>query len=146
MQFPLGFGLVRVAGIYEQEDFTGGFPVDWIVVAPAYERGLRRRRPGLARLREGALGGVGAAARRASSVSCTTTSRTSTSSPAIEYRDDQERAIDRFLAVTIALLFLVRDHRGARHREHARPVGVRADARARAAARRRDVAAADPPA
>jgi len=115
IQFPQGlscstassgpcFQSLRVAGIYAQEDFLGLFPVDFIVAKRAYEQGFgiddqdqlayvkAAGDRGAARSAiEGALGrdfpNIDVLSRR-------------------EYRADQEAAIDRFLAVTIALLFL----------------------------------------
>jgi putative ABC transport system permease protein len=104
IQFPLGFQSLRVAGTYEQNDFLGLFLVDFIVAARAYEEGFGideqdaliyveaagDRRAARAAM-EGALGNdfpnIEVLSRR-------------------EYRADQERQIDRFLAVTIALLLL----------------------------------------
>ena len=104
MQFPLGFQTLRVAGTYEQADFLGLFPVDFIVAKRAYDlgfgtdeqdaliyvKGAGSRQAARSAI-EGALGNdfpnVDVLSRR-------------------EYRADQERQIDRFLAVTIALLFL----------------------------------------
>jgi putative ABC transport system permease protein len=104
MQFPLGFQSLRVAGTYEQADFLGLFPVDFIVAKRAYDMGFGTdeqdaliyveaagdRRAARAAI-DGALGNdfpnVDVLSRR-------------------EYRADQEQEIDRFLAVTIALLFL----------------------------------------
>ena len=40
VQFPRGFITLRVAGIYGQEDFTGGLPVPFVVARPAYEQGF----------------------------------------------------------------------------------------------------------
>jgi putative ABC transport system permease protein len=104
MQFPRGFGSVEVAGIYEQSDFTGGFPVDWIVSMPAYATGFSLDgQDSLIYVK--ADGGMRAARNAIDSV-------VKDDFPNIdvftrnEYRDDQERAIDRFLAVTVALLFL----------------------------------------
>src|SRR5262249_15569076 len=97
---------LRVAGIYRQEDFVGGFPVPFIVSRGLYETQfgpqqqaqvvyVRSKSPDDARA-------TGAELRQAlhhdfPNVDIFTRSA---------YRDDQERAIDRFLAVTVALLLL----------------------------------------
>jgi putative ABC transport system permease protein len=104
VQFPRGFITLRVAGIYRQKDFTGGFPVGFIVAKAAYDQGFgaddqdalvyataKGNRDAARAAIERALGhdfpNIEVFTRR-------------------EYRDDQERAIDRFLAVTVALLLL----------------------------------------
>ncbi|HEU5302324.1 MAG TPA: FtsX-like permease family protein [Acidimicrobiia bacterium] len=104
MQFPQGFQLIRVAGIYEQADFTGGFPVDWIVSWPAYVQGFGADdQDSLVYVK--AAGSVGAARAAVQQV-------VAEDFPNVEvfsrdaYRSDQEAAIDRFLAVTVALLLL----------------------------------------
>jgi putative ABC transport system permease protein len=105
IQFQQGIESLRVAGIYDQRDFTGGFPVGFIVAQPAFEHGFGtkvldtlvyiRARPGEAR----------AAAR-------TVRRALATSFPNVnvltrrQYQADQEHIINRFLAVTIALLML----------------------------------------
>jgi putative ABC transport system permease protein len=97
---------LRVAGIYRQEDFVGGFPVPFIVSRGLYETQfgpqqqaqvvyVRSKSPDDVRA-------TGAELRKAlhhdfPNVDIFTRSA---------YRDDQERAIDRFLAVTVALLLL----------------------------------------
>jgi putative ABC transport system permease protein len=104
IQFQLGFQTLRVAGTYEQADFLGLFPVDFIVAKRAYDIGfgldeqdallyveaagdLRVARTAI----EGVLGNdfpnIDVLSRQ-------------------EYRADQEQQIDQFLAGTIALLFL----------------------------------------
>ena len=104
MQFPQGFQLIRVAGIYEQADFTGGFPVDWIVSWPVYVQGFGADdQDSLVYVK--AAGSVGAARAAVQRV-------VAEDFPNVEvfsrdaYRSDQEAAIDRFLAVTVALLLL----------------------------------------
>ena len=104
MQFPQGFQLIRVAGIYEQADFTGGFPVDWIVSWPAYVQGFGADdQDSLVYIK--AAGNVAAARKAVERV-------VAEDFPNVEvfsrdaYRSDQEAAIDRFLAVTVALLLL----------------------------------------
>lgn len=104
MQFPQGFQLIRVAGIYEQADFTGGFPVDWIVSWPAYVQGFGADdQDSLVYVKAaGSIRGARAAVQRV----------VAGDFPNVEvfsrdaYRSDQEAAIDRFLAVTVALLLL----------------------------------------
>ncbi len=95
---------LRVAGIYEQEDFTGGFPVPFVISRQAYERGFGPEQ-------------------QVSLVYVKSTGTVDTVGPELDaalhrdfpnvdiftrqgYRNDQERAIDRFLTVTIALLLL----------------------------------------
>jgi putative ABC transport system permease protein len=105
VQFPQGIEILRVAGIYDQRDFTGGFPVGFIVALPAYELGFGtkildtlvyvRAQPGQA-------------------VAATTSIRRAlaTGFPNInvftrrQYQADQEHVINRFLAVAVALLML----------------------------------------
>ncbi len=105
MQFPQGIETLRVAGVYRQRDFTGGFPVNFIVALPAYEEGFGtasldslvyvRARPGeqvaARREIEQALGvsfpNVSVFTRR-------------------QYEASQQQVVNRFLAVTVALLML----------------------------------------
>ncbi|MCJ7438555.1 MAG: FtsX-like permease family protein [Acidimicrobiia bacterium] len=104
MQFPRGFGTVQVAGIYDQSDFTGGFPVEWIVAMPAYATGFGiDDQDSLIYVK--AAGELGAARAAIGSVVADDFPNIDVFTRG-EYRDDQERAIDRFLAVTVALLFL----------------------------------------
>jgi putative ABC transport system permease protein len=95
-----------VVGIYDQEDFVGGFPVPFIVSRALYETQfgpqqqaqvvyVRAKSPADVRT-------AGVELRKAlhhdfPNVDIFTRA---------QYRDDQERAIDRFLAVTVALLLL----------------------------------------
>ena len=104
MQFPRGFTTLRVAGIYSQEDFTGGLPVPFVVSKGAYDDGF-----GIDQ--QDALVYVKAvrplsAARRAIVRTLGHDFPNIQVFSRSEYRDDQERAIDRFLAVTVALLLL----------------------------------------
>jgi len=105
VQLPRGFVTLRVAGIYEQEDFTGGFPISVVVAQPAYEQGFGTDDQD-SLVYVSARDGDTAAARRA------ITQALGDDFPNIdvltreEYKDEQERAIDRFLAVTVALLLL----------------------------------------
>ena len=101
-----GFLDLRVAGIYDQEDFVGGFPVPFIVSRSTYEtefgpqaqaQVLYVKSKSPADVKQ-----TGVELRQAlhhdfPNVDIFTRA---------EYRDDQERAIDRFLAVTVALLLL----------------------------------------
>ncbi|HUV10838.1 MAG TPA: FtsX-like permease family protein [Acidimicrobiia bacterium] len=104
MQFPQGFQLIRVAGIYEQADFTGGFPVDWIVSWPAYVQGFGADdQDSLVYVR--AAGTVAAARAAVQRVVAEDFPNVAVFSRDA-YRSDQEAAIDRFLAVTVALLLL----------------------------------------
>jgi putative ABC transport system permease protein len=104
IQFPRGFRVAEVAGIYAQEDFTGGFPVSFVVADPAYDAGFGQdEQDSLIYVK--AAGDVDAAGR-------TIRRALGDDFPNIDvltrkqYRDDQEQAIDRFLAVTVALLLL----------------------------------------
>jgi len=104
VQFPRGFRVLEVAGTYAQEDFTGGFPVSFVVADPAYDAGFGAdEQDSLIYVK--AAGGVDAAHDSIEQA-------LGDDFPNIdvftrkEYRDDQERAIDRFLAVTVALLLL----------------------------------------
>jgi putative ABC transport system permease protein len=105
MQTPQGILVVHVAGIFDQRDFTGGLPVGFVVALPAYEQGFGTSAQDslvYVRARAGHAAAVAADARRAlrdrfPNVHVFTRA---------QYRADQERAIDRFLAVAIALLML----------------------------------------
>ena len=104
IQFPRGFGTVRVVGIYEQEDFTGGFPVPLVVAKDVYEHGFGTdEQDSLVYVKSaGSVASAKRAVERAlrddfPNVEVLTRS---------EYRDSQERAIDHFLAVALALLLL----------------------------------------
>ena len=105
MQFPDGIESLRVAGIYAQRDFTGGFPVGFIVAAPAYQLGFGtaagdtlvyvRARPGQTAAAEAALHRTLGAS--FPNISVYTRA---------QYRIAQEQTVNRFLAVTVALLML----------------------------------------
>jgi putative ABC transport system permease protein len=104
VQFPLSVQTLRVVGIYAQEDFTGGFPVPFIVSKRIYEDGFGTDdQDSLVYV---ATSGSPRAVRR------TVEQALSHDFPNIdvftraEYSSEQEQAIDRFLAVTIALLLL----------------------------------------
>jgi putative ABC transport system permease protein len=104
MQFPRGFAPVVVAGIYRQKDFTGGFPVSFIVARPTYDSGFGTdQQDSLAYVRsDGPAAPVKAALQHA-------LRRTFPNLEVFtraEYRNDQVQQIDRFLAVVIALLLL----------------------------------------
>jgi putative ABC transport system permease protein len=105
VQFPRGFVVLRVAGIYDQEDFTGGLPVPFVVPRSAYETGFGADDQD-SLVYVSARNGDAAAARG------TIDRALGDSFPNIDvltreqYQDEQERAIDRFLAVTAALLLL----------------------------------------
>jgi putative ABC transport system permease protein len=104
MQFPRGFTTLRVAGIYSQEDFTGGLPVPFVVPKVAYDDGFGAdQQDALVYVK--AVPPI-AAARRAIEHTLGHDFPNIQVFSRSEYRDDQERAIDRFLAVTVALLFL----------------------------------------
>jgi putative ABC transport system permease protein len=105
VQFPQGIEVLRVAGIYDQRDFTGGFPVGFIVALPAYEQGFGTKVLDTlvyVRARPGQTGAATAAVRRS----------LATGFPNVnvftrqQYQADQEHAINRFLAVAVALLML----------------------------------------
>jgi putative ABC transport system permease protein len=105
MQFQQGTASLRVAGVYDQRDFTGGFPVGFVVTQRAFEQGFGtkvldtlvyvRAKPGEA--------GVAAATVRRTLASSFPNINVFTRH---QYQADQERAINRFLAVTVALLML----------------------------------------
>ena len=102
-----GFRDLRVAGIYNQEDFIGGFPVPFIVSRSTYETRVRPADAGAGPLREVEVAGRRRADRRSSYARrCTTTSRTSTCSRVPATATTRSAPIDRFLAVTVALLLL----------------------------------------
>ncbi len=104
VQMSKGFFPLRVAGIYREPDFTGGFPVSFIVPRSVYLQGFGTdEQDTLVYLRtRGNPDAAAASVRKALHHDF----------PNIEvftrngYRSDQQRAIDRFLAVTIALLLL----------------------------------------
>jgi putative ABC transport system permease protein len=106
MQFPnAGPLILRVVGIYTQRDFTGGFPVGFIVSQPAFEQGFGiaagdtlvyvRARPGQSAAAAAAL--HGALATSFPNISVYTRA---------QYTHAQEQTVNRVLAVTIALLML----------------------------------------
>jgi putative ABC transport system permease protein len=104
VQMSKGFFPFRVAAIYREPDFTGGFPVSFIVPRAAYQQGFGTdEQDTLVYLRtRGNPDAAAASIRKALHHDF----------PNIEvftrdgYRSDQQQAIDRFLAVTIALLLL----------------------------------------
>jgi len=104
VQMSRGFFPLHVAAIYRQPDFTGGFPVSFIVPRAAYLEGFGTdEQDTLVYLRtRGNPDAAAASIRKALHHDF----------PNIEvftrdgYRTDQQQAIDRFLAVTIALLLL----------------------------------------
>ena len=104
VQFPRGFTVLRVVGIYKQEDFTGALPVPFVIGKAAFDNGF----------------GVG---EQDSLIYVSAKGDPHAAQQALdralhhdfpniqiftrqEFRDDQERAIDRFLTVTYALLLL----------------------------------------
>jgi putative ABC transport system permease protein len=105
VQFPQGIETLRVAGIYTRNDFTGGFPVGFIVAEPAYEAGF-----GTAS--QDSLVYVKAAPGDAVAVETAVRAALATSFPNVsvltraQFRGSQQDAINRFLAVTVALLML----------------------------------------
>jgi putative ABC transport system permease protein len=104
VQMSKGFFPFRVAAIYREADFTGGFPVSFIVPRAAYQEGFGTdEQDTLVYVRTRGNPDTAAASIREA---------LHHDFPNIEvftrdgYRSDQQRAIDRFLAVTIALLLL----------------------------------------
>ena len=105
VQFPRGFLTLRVAGIYDQEDFTGGLPVPFVVPKPSYEAGFGTDDQD-ALVYVSARDGDTAAARRAIEKSLGNDFPNIDVLTREQYKDEQAQAIDRFLAVTAALLLL----------------------------------------
>ena len=144
MQFPQGIQTLRVAGIYTRDDFTGGFPVGFIVAEPAYEAGF-----GTAT--QDSLVYVEAGPGDTAAVETAVRAALATSFPNVDVldprpvpgqpagRDQPVPRRDRRAPHAL------RAHRGARHRQHPRPVGLRTDPRARAAAGGRHVPPSAPP-
>jgi putative ABC transport system permease protein len=104
MQFPNGFAFLRVVGTYEQEDFTGALPVPFVIAKTAFDNGfgvgeqdslIYVSAKGDTAIAHRAI--VGALHRDFPNIQIFTRA---------EFRDDQQRAIDRFLTVTYALLLL----------------------------------------
>jgi putative ABC transport system permease protein len=104
VQMSRGWFPLTVGAIYRQRDFTGGLPISFVVGREVYAKGFgtdeqdtliyvaTRGDPaavlaGIRRELHGDFPNVDVLSRA-------------------QYRDDQERAIDRFLAVTVALLLL----------------------------------------
>jgi putative ABC transport system permease protein len=104
IQFPLGFQSLRVAGIYDQADFLGLFPIDFIVAKRAYDQGFGVDEQDALIYAEAS--GSRQAARSAIEAALGRDFPNIEVLSRREYRADQERQIDRFLAVTIALLLL----------------------------------------
>jgi putative ABC transport system permease protein len=105
LQFPRGFQTLRVAGIYDQEDFTGGLPVPFVVPSAAYEAGFGTDDQD-SLVYVSAHDGDRAAARSAIRRALGDEFPNIDVLTREQYKDEQERAIDRFLAVTAALLLL----------------------------------------
>jgi len=106
VQMSRGYFPLTVAGVYRQADFTGGLPVSWVVPRAVYREGFGPdEQDTLVYLTTAA--GVDADA-----VATEVRADLRSDFPNVDvltragYRDDQERAIDRFLAVSIALLLL----------------------------------------
>jgi putative ABC transport system permease protein len=104
VQMSRGFYPLTVAGTYRQRDFTGGLPISFVVPRAVYAQGFGTdEQDTLVYLRtRGDAAKVAADIRAAlhddfPNVDVLTRD---------DYRDDQERAIDRFLAVSVALLLL----------------------------------------
>jgi putative ABC transport system permease protein len=106
MQFPqAGVETLRVAGIYTRNDFTGGFPVGFIVAEPAYEEGFGTASQDslvYVRAKPGDAVAVETAVRAALATSFPNVSVLTRA----QFRGSQQDAINRFLAVTVALLML----------------------------------------
>ena len=104
VQMSRGYYPLTVAGTYRQRDFTGGLPISFVVPRAVYAEGFGTdEQDTLVYLRtRGDAAKVAAAVRSAlhddfPNVDVLTRD---------QYRDDQQRAIDRFLAVSVALLLL----------------------------------------
>jgi putative ABC transport system permease protein len=99
-----GFFPFRVAGIYRQSDFTGGLPISFIIPRAVYLQGF-----GIDE--QDSLVYVKTSGDEAAALQSVERALAD-DFPNVEvlsretYRDDQERAIDRFLAITVALLLL----------------------------------------
>ena len=105
VQFQRQFVPLRVAGIYDQEDFTGGLPVPFVVAKAAYDTGLGpNQQDSLIYVK--AKKGDTAAAGRAIEASLGRDFPNIDVLTREQYKSDQEGAIDRFLTVTVALLLL----------------------------------------
>jgi putative ABC transport system permease protein len=105
VQFQRQFVPLRVAGIYDQEDFTGGLPVPFVVAKAAYDTGLGpNQQDSLIYVK--AKKGDTAAAGRAIEASVGRDFPNIDVLTREQYKSDQEGAIDRFLTVTVALLLL----------------------------------------
>lgn len=104
VQMSRGYYPLTVAGIYRQKDFTGGLPISWVVPRDVYREGFGPDE-------QDTLVYV-ATERDPDTVAAALRRELRTDFPNVEvftragYRDDQERAIDRFLAVSLALLLL----------------------------------------
>ena len=105
VQFPRGFITLRVAGIYAQEDFTGGLPVPFVVARPAYEQGFGTDDQD-SLVYVSARGGDTVAARRAIDHALGDDFPNIDVLTREQYKEQQQQAVDRFLAVTVALLLL----------------------------------------
>jgi putative ABC transport system permease protein len=103
---PMARGSFRlaVAGVYDRADVTGGLPVTWIVPRSVYTAGFGTDEPDTL-VHVATTGPVDAVAARVRD-------RLRDAFPTVEvrtrseYRADQVRAVDRYLAVTAALLLL----------------------------------------
>ena len=105
VQFPRGFLTLRVAGIYDQEDFTGGLPVPFVVPKAVYEAGFGTDDQD-SLVYVSARNGEAASARRAIERTLGDDFPNIDVLTREQYKNEQEQAIDRFLAVTAALLLL----------------------------------------
>ncbi len=105
MQFPQGIETLRVAGLYTRADFTGALPIGFIVAAPAYEQGF-----GTAS--QDALVYVHAKPGETRAAKTAVTASLAAGFPNIDvftraqFQSSQQDAVNRFLAVTVALLML----------------------------------------
>lgn len=104
VQMSRGSFPLQVAGIYRQADFTGGLPISFIVPRDVYRQGFGAdEQDQLVYLTTaGEPERVLSDVRRALGDDFPNVDVLSRA----QYRDDQERAVDRFLAVTVALLLL----------------------------------------
>lgn len=104
VQMSRGYYPLTVGGIYRQADFTGGLPISWIVPRDVYLEGFGTdEQDTLVYVR--AAGDPDAAAARIDRALRRDFPNVEVLTRA-EYRAEQGRAIDRFLAVSVALLLL----------------------------------------
>lgn len=104
VQMSRGFFPLTVAGIYSQSDFTGGLPISFVVPRNVYLTGFGTdEQDSLVYVN---TRGDAASAQQSIERALGDDFPNIEVLSRDEYRDDQQRAIDRFLAVTVALLLL----------------------------------------